>query len=89
MGTIGLAAQACAPRSAAKPRATAPTRPPVRLPLVNAGWDRVIRTTSGLRPFRPSGFVLKADKLDGKTLIHNFGHGGSGMSRSWARVWLV
>ncbi len=83
MGAVGLAAQACAPRAAAKPPVTAPLRPPVRLPVVHAAWDRVIRTTIGLRPFRPSGFVLKADKLDGKTLIHNFGHGGSGMSLSW------
>ena len=83
MGAVGFAAQACAPRSAARPIVTAPMRPPVRLPLVNAAWDRVIRTTIGLRPFRPSGFVLKADQLDGKTIIHNFGHGGSGMSLSW------
>lgn len=27
--------------------------------------------------------MLKADKLDNKTLIHNFGHGGAGMSLSW------
>jgi glycine/D-amino acid oxidase-like deaminating enzyme len=27
--------------------------------------------------------VLRAEKLDNKTLIHNFGHGGSGMSLSW------
>ncbi len=83
MGAIGLAAQACAPRSTAKPAVTAPRRPPVRLPLVDAAWDRVIRTTIGLRPHRPSGFVLKAATLDGKTIIHNFGHGGSGMSLSW------
>ena len=37
----------------------------------------------GLRPFRPSGFVLRAEKLDAKTVIHNYGHGGSGMSLSW------
>jgi glycine/D-amino acid oxidase-like deaminating enzyme len=83
LAAVGFAAEACAPRAAAKPQATAPTRPPVRLPHVNAAWDRVIRTTIGLRPHRPSGFVLKADKLDNKTLIHNFGHGGSGMSLSW------
>jgi glycine/D-amino acid oxidase-like deaminating enzyme len=62
---------------------TAPRRPPVRLPTVNASWDRIIRTTIGLRPHRPSGFVLRPDKLDDKTLIHNYGHGGSGMSLSW------
>lgn len=58
-------------------------RPPLVLPLVHASWERVIRTTVGLRPHRPSGFVLRAEKLDAKTLIHNFGHGGSGMSLSW------
>jgi glycine/D-amino acid oxidase-like deaminating enzyme len=50
---------------------------------VRASWDRVIRTTVGLRPYRPSGFVLRAERLGEKTLIHNFGHGGSGMSLSW------
>lgn len=83
LAAVGFATQACAPRAAAKPPVTAPPRPPVRLPLVNVAWDRVIRTTIGLRPFRPSGFVLKAAALDGKTIIHNFGHGGSGMSLSW------
>jgi glycine/D-amino acid oxidase-like deaminating enzyme len=53
------------------------------LPHVRASWDRVIRTTIGLRPHRPAGFVLRADKLDAKMLIHNYGHGGSGMSLSW------
>jgi glycine/D-amino acid oxidase-like deaminating enzyme len=45
--------------------------------------DRVLRTTVGLRPYRPAGFVLKAEKSDGKTVIHNYGHGGAGMSLSW------
>ena len=58
-------------------------RPPVHLPLVRVSRERVIRTTVGLRPHRPSGFVLKAAKLGAKTVIHNYGHGGSGMSLSW------
>jgi glycine/D-amino acid oxidase-like deaminating enzyme len=37
----------------------------------------------GLRPHRDPGFVLKADKLDDKLLIHNYGHGGAGMSLAW------
>jgi D-amino-acid oxidase len=81
MAALGFALEGCASKSA-KPQ-VAPRRAPVRLPVVNAAYDRVIRTTIGLRPHRPSGFVLKADKLDGKTIIHNFGHGGSGMSLSW------
>ena len=63
--------------------ATAASRGPLRLPHVRIGWDRIIRATVGLRPHRPSGFVLRAEKLDAKTLIHNYGHGGSGMSLSW------
>jgi len=53
------------------------------LPIVRASWDRVIRTTVGLRPFRPAGFVLKAAKLDDRLLVHNYGHGGTGHSLSW------
>ena len=82
MAAIGFMLEGCAPKTSSKPQLL-PKRPPVNLPLVHASWDRVIRTTIGLRPHRPSGFVLKADKLDAKTLIHNFGHGGSGMSLSW------
>ena len=81
MAALGFALEGCAAK-AAKPQ-SAPRRPPAYLPVVNASWDRDHRTTIGLRPHRPSGFVLRAEKLDGKTLIHNFGHGGSGMSLSW------
>lgn len=86
LATIGFAASAvsaasgCATR---RPPALISARAPVRLPPVNASWNRVIRTTVGLRPHRDAGFVLKTDKLDDKTLIHNYGHGGAGMSLSW------
>jgi D-amino-acid oxidase len=46
-------------------------------------FDRVIRTTVGLRPHRDSGFVLKAETFDDKTIVHNYGHGGAGMSLAW------
>ena len=82
LAAAGFALEGCAAKTAARTQ-VAPPRAPVRLAPVNASWDRVIRTTIGLRPHRPSGFVLKADQLDNKTLIHNFGHGGAGMSLSW------
>ena len=60
-----------------------PGGPILSLATVRASWERVIRTTVGLRPFRPGGFVLRADSLGDKLLIHNYGHGGAGMSLSW------
>jgi glycine/D-amino acid oxidase-like deaminating enzyme len=50
---------------------------------VRVSPDRVIRSIVGLRPFRPSGFVVKGEKLDAKTVIHNYGHGGAGITLSW------
>jgi D-amino-acid oxidase len=45
---------------------------------------RVLRERVGLRPFRKSGVRLERDKLgDGCTVIHNYGHGGSGFTLSW------
>jgi D-amino-acid oxidase len=58
-------------------------RTPINLAPVRASWDRVIRTTVGLRPHRDSGFVLRAEPLDAKTVIHNYGHAGAGMSLGW------
>ena len=77
LGLIGSGLAACSARSWSMDR-----RVPVLTP-VQAGWDRVIRTTVGLRPHRPSGFLLRADRLDDTTVIHNYGHGGAGMSISW------
>jgi len=38
----------------------------------------------GLRPFRRSGVrVERGQLLDGRVLIHNYGHGGSGFTFSW------
>lgn len=79
LGFLGLSLSGCAP----SPSSVGVLRPHRRLAPVRASWDRVIRTTVGLRPYRPSGFVLRADRLDDKLLVHNYGHGGSGMSLSW------
>lgn len=55
----------------------------LRLPKVNVSPDREIRTVVGLRPFRPSGFVVAAQKFDDKLVVHNYGHGGGGVTLSW------
>lgn len=85
LATVGLGA--CAPKrvTASAPRTPAPVpaHTPVNLAIPRISWDRVIRTTVGLRPFRDSGFVLRAEKLDEKTVIHDYGFGGAGMSLAW------
>ncbi len=45
----------------------------------------VIAVKVGLRPFRNSGVRLELEKLgDGRSVIHNYGHGGAGFTLSWA-----
>jgi glycine/D-amino acid oxidase-like deaminating enzyme len=53
------------------------------LPPVLVSPDRVIRTIAGLRPYRASGFVVRAEALGDKRLVHNYGHGGAGITLSW------
>lgn len=58
-----------------------PSGQPLR--RVNVSDERVIRTIAGLRPFRSRGFVVKADPRGDKLFIHNYGHGGGGITLSW------
>jgi D-amino-acid oxidase len=45
---------------------------------------KAIEERVGLRPFRRSGVRLGAEHLrDGRPVIHNYGHGGSGFTLSW------
>src|SRR5437667_4557365 len=45
---------------------------------------KVLAERVGLRPFRKSGVRLERNRLhDGRTVIHNYGHGGSGFTLSW------
>jgi glycine/D-amino acid oxidase-like deaminating enzyme len=87
MAVLGMGL-GCATRKA-PPAGTVAHRPPVHLAPVEISWDRIIRSTVGLRPHRPTGFVLKAEKVDAKTLIHDYGHGGAGMSLSWGTGYLA
>jgi D-amino-acid oxidase len=45
---------------------------------------QVLHERVGIRPFRRSGVRVERDRLsDGRALIHNYGHGGSGFTLSW------
>jgi len=50
---------------------------------VNVDPSLVIRTVAGLRPFRREGFVVRPEALGEKRLVHNYGHGGGGITLSW------
>ena len=69
------------------PHATPPAAPafaPVPpLAAVRASEHRIIDVTVCLRPFRAEGPRLDVEPLGSKTVVHNYGHGGSGWSLSW------
>src|SRR6185436_14460244 len=56
---------------------------------VRVSRERLIRTVVGLRPFRSEGFVVEAEKLREKLLVHNYGHGGAGVTLSWGTASLA
>jgi D-amino-acid oxidase len=59
------------------------------LPPVEVSPERVIRTLAGLRPYRAAGFVVRAEALGDKRLVHNYGHGGAGITLSWGSAKLA
>ena len=70
--------------------ATQPAAPPLPIydqytPLapIRAHADRIFRITVCLRPFRAKGPRMDIEKVGDKTIVHNYGHGGSGWSLSW------
>ncbi len=85
-----LSASALASLSAcARPAKTAlvpPSVPPNLRPSlapIRASVDRIFRVTVCLRPFRAAGPRLDVERVGEKTVVHNYGHGGSGWSLSW------
>ena len=55
----------------------------LRLIPIRASTDRITRITVCTRPFRSQGPRLDVEKVGPKTVVHNYGHGGSGWSLSW------
>ncbi|GGF18826.1 FAD-dependent oxidoreductase [Echinicola rosea] len=60
-----------------------------KLPKVVVSRKRIIKETVGLRPFRQSGPRIQSQNLGDKTIVHNYGHGGSGWSLSWGTAMLA
>ncbi len=53
------------------------------LPAVRTDPSQVVRAYACLRPYRAAGFVVRRDPLGDKALVHNYGHGGAGITLSW------
>ena len=82
----GLVLAAAAPR-AATARAREPRADGLAAP--NLSDERVIRAVAGVRPFRRGGPRIERQDLGGKTIVHNYGHGGAGYTLSWGSASLV
>ena len=83
------AAATAALLAAAQSRALTALASTRKLAPVNVARDRIIREVVGLRPYRSEGFVVAAEKLGNKLLIHNYGHGGAGITLSWGTATLA
>jgi hypothetical protein len=76
------ALESCSINTVGTKRGTPPT-PTLQLPPLHASPDRITAITVCTRPFRAQGPRLDVEQVGQKTVIHNYGHGGSGWSLSW------
>ncbi|HVL17603.1 MAG TPA: FAD-dependent oxidoreductase [Gemmatimonadales bacterium] len=90
-GTTALGLAATAACGAADPweRFAGAPEPRRHMARVLVSHARVIRSVGGLRPFRPSGFVVRAERRDSKLIVHHYGHGGGGITLSWGTAQLA
>jgi len=66
-----------------------PFAPPPLLSPIQARTDRIVDITVCTRPFRAAGPRIEAQRIGRQTVVHNYGHGGSGWSLSWGSAKLA
>jgi D-amino-acid oxidase len=84
----GVLLDGCTPKHPG-PALTPTARGRAHLAKVLVSPDREIRTTVCLRPFRAPGFRLVAERFGDKLYVHNYGHGGAGITLSWGTAQLA
>lgn len=82
LGLLGLGGCASAGATTGVPGLAAYDAVPPLAPI-RAHIDRIMKITVCLRPFRAEGPRLDVEQVGSKTVVHNYGHGGSGWSLSW------
>lgn len=65
------------------PAAALDFAPPRAPAAMRVDTDRIVDIATGIRPFRAQGPRIEAERRNGQTLVHHYGHGGSGWSLSW------
>ncbi len=54
------------------------------LPTPDFSWDAAARPpVAGLRPYRERTYRLEPETVGDKFVVHNYGHGGAGITLSW------
>ncbi|MDF1808856.1 MAG: FAD-dependent oxidoreductase [Phycisphaerales bacterium] len=54
-----------------------------KMPSPDLGDHNIIETVCGLRPCRHGGLRIEVEQTHSKTIIHNYGHGGCGVTISF------
>ena len=83
-GALTASLGACSPQTASS-ATSGFQRPysskPLRAPKISS--RNIVSQVVGHRPYRPAGFVVRSEAFGDHTLVHNYGHGGGGISLSW------
>lgn len=90
-GTFAIAARASSLHALTAPLNALPSGLKLQRQFapVKVARNRVIRELVGLRPYRAPGFVVSAERIGRKLLVHNYGHGGAGVTLSWGTASLA
>lgn len=56
------------------------------LTLPDLSTQNIVEMRAGVRPYRENGIRIEAERVGDKVVIHNYGHGGAGISLSWGAV---
>ncbi len=75
--------RAAGPDETAAPSGTAPFAARAALVPIDARADRIVEINVCTRPFRAAGPRIEIERIAGRTVVHNYGHGGAGWSLSW------